>query len=473
MLGFIPNLNTSGANGISLPPHIRLFMKGLFYDFFVWSAGSDREILDRTGRSEHVKHAGYGGLVLVPAILGLFSMMYAVSTLTNKAFIYIGAGLIWACIVFIFDRFIVSTFRKSDSPRKDIFSFLFLSRLLFSIGIGVLVSHPIVLLVFDDSLEQELFAMKEEGEKAIYDQYESTVNVVRSRDSLLKGEVELKLAERACKEKLLLFEMSGKDTTMNCGTTSGMKQYGPRAKEIKEEISYLNEEIAALRNKNDVKIGDNTKEIAKLQAEREAKLKGFNDQFSTNYLAREVALERLEAKPVGGTSVKWTKWFLIVFFVLVDILPVFFKASTKSGEYDRLLDKENDSTANSFPAYERAQEDRVRKAYIDQLAQHRLDEVSRTIKDNTAPFPALKSELSQYLNVNTSFDYGKNADGEADPVQKLWTRNGLDWLRYAFYSIGQSGFLVAFTRNWAYLTGGVWIFFLLNLLVGYVVKRTV
>lgn len=448
-------------------------MKGLFYDFFVWSAGSDREILDRTGRSEHVKHAGYGGLVLVPAVLGLFSMMYAVSTLTDKAFVYIGAGLIWACIVFTFDRFIVSTFRKSDSPRKDIFSFLFLSRLLFSIGIGVLVSHPIVLLVFDASLEQELFAMKEEGEKTIYDQYESTVNVVRGRDSLLKGEVELKLAERACKEKLLLFEMSGKDTTMNCGTTSGMKQYGPRAKEIKEEIGYLNEEIAALRGKNDVKIGDNSTEIAKFQAERTAKLQGFNAQFSTNYLAREVALERLEAKPVGGTSVKWTKWFLIVFFVLVDILPVFFKASTKSGEYDRLLDKENDSTANAFPAYERAQEDRVRKAYVDQLAQHRLDEVSRTFKDNTAPFPALKSELSQYLNVNTPFEYGKNAEGHVDPVQKLWTNNGLDWMRYSFYSIGQSGFLVAFTRDWGYLTGGVWIFFLLNLLIGYVVKRTV
>lgn len=448
-------------------------MKGLFYDFFVWSAGSDREILDRTGRSEHVKHAGYGGLVLVPAVLGLFSMMYAVSTLTDKPFIYIGAGIVWACIVFTFDRFIVSTFRKSDSARKDLFSFLFLSRLLFSIGIGVLVSHPIVLLVFDDSLEQELFAMKEEGEKAIYAQYENTIDVVRNRDSLLKGEVEIKLAERACKEKLLLFEMSGKDTTMNCGTTSGMKQYGPRASEIKEEIRYLNEEIAALRNKNDVKIGDNTKEIAKLQAERDTKLKGFQDQFSYNYLAREVALERLEAKPVGGTSVKWTKWFLIVFFVLVDILPVFFKASTKQGEYDRLMDKESESTANSFPAYERAQEDLVRKAYVDQLAKHRLDEVTRTIKDNTAPFPELKSELSQYLNVNTPFDYGKTADGQPDPVQKLWTNNGLDWLRYSFYSIGQSGFLVAFTRDWAYLTGGVWVFFLLNLLIGYVVKRTV
>jgi hypothetical protein len=158
---------------------------------------------------------------------------------------------------------------------------------------------------------------------------------------------------------------------------------------------------------------------------------------------------------------------------LVDILPVFFKASTKQGEYDRLMDKESDSTANSFPAYERAQEDLVRKAYVDQLAKHRLDEVTRTIKDNTAPFPALKSELSQYLNVNTPFDYGKTADGQPDLAQTLWARNGLDWLRYSFYSIGQSGFLVAFTRDWAYLTGGIWVFFLLNLLIGYVVKRTV
>jgi hypothetical protein len=260
---------------------------------------------------------------------------------------------------------------------------------------------------------------------------------------------------------------------MNCGTTSGMKQYGPRASEIKEEIRYLNEEIAALRAKNDTKIGDNTKEIAKLQGEREAKLKSFNDQFSYNYLAREVALERLEAKPVGGTSVKWTKWFLIVFFVLVDILPVFFKASTRPGEYDRLLEKEKESSANSFPAYERAQEDLVRKAYVDQMAQHRLDKVKETIQEKKSPFPELKAELSQYLNVNTPFDYGKKDDGQPDPVGQLWTRSGLDWLRYVFYSLGQSGFLVAFTRDWAYLTGGVWVFFLLNLLIGYVVKRTV
>ena len=88
-------------------------LKKPLYNFFVWAAGSDREVLDRCGQSEHIKHAGYGGLVLVPALLGLFSMVYAISTLTDKWWVYTSAGIVWAAIVFVFDRFIVSTFRKS------------------------------------------------------------------------------------------------------------------------------------------------------------------------------------------------------------------------------------------------------------------------------------------------------------------------------------------------------------------------
>jgi hypothetical protein len=447
-------------------------MKKQLYDFFVWCAGSDREVLDRCGRSEHIKHSGYGGLVLVPAILGLFSMMYAISTLTDKTFVFIGAGIIWALIVFIFDRFIVATFRKSDSPRKEIFSFLFFSRLLFSIGIGILVSHPIVLLVFDDSLEQELFQMKEEGEKAIYAQYEGNIDTVRGRDNGLKSEVEIKLTERQCKEKLLLFEMSGKDTTLNCGTTSGIKQYGPRANEIKEEIRYLNDEIALLRSKNFEKIDVNAGEIGKLQKERADKLANFNKQFSYNYLAREIALERLEVKPIGGKTVQWTKWFLIIFFILVDILPVSFKAATKPGEYDRLLDLEKDVTGTSFPAYERAQEDRVRKALIDQLTDHRIAEMGQAIKDRKGTFPDLLQQLAQYLNVRLPFTYGQDDTTAHDTFSEFWQENGQAVMQYAFFALIQAAVLVLFTRNWAYLAGGIWLLFLMNALVGRLVNRS-
>ena len=66
----------------------------------------------------------------------------AVSSLTNSEpatilplnigmAIYLAGGLVWSSIVFCFDRFIVSTFRKSQSTAKDITSSVFLSRLVF------------------------------------------------------------------------------------------------------------------------------------------------------------------------------------------------------------------------------------------------------------------------------------------------------------------------------------------------------
>lgn len=141
-----------------------------------------------------------------------------------------------------------------------------------------------------------------------------------------------------------------------------MRQYGPRSKEIKEEITYLNTEIADLRMRNFEKISENNQETVKLQKEREEKVAAFRERFSTNYLAREIALERLMKEEVGGQTVRWTMWFLIIFFILVDILPVSFKAATKPGEYDRMLEQEGLYTSQSSPAYERAQEDLVRRS---------------------------------------------------------------------------------------------------------------
>lgn len=373
-------------------------MKSRLYDLFVWLAGSDRSILDRCGQSEHIKHGGYGGLVIVPALLGWISMTYAVSTLTDSKFVYIFAGIAWGFIVLVFDRFIVSTFRKSEKLRRDVFSAVFLTRLLFSIGIGILVSHPLVILVFNDSLIQELTTMQIEGEEAINQKYEIDIQKVRGRDSLINASLEAKTAERACKEKLLLYEMSGKDTTMFCGTTSGMKQYGPRSREIKSEISLLNEEIVALRAQNAVKLDSNAVAIAKIERTREAKLEEFRNNYSDNYLAREIALERLESREVGGRTVALTKWFLMLFFILVDILPVTFKALTKVGEYDRHLIEEDKMPITITNAYERHKKNETRKVYVDEIEDLRRQKIKQEIQGvNGTPFRDLLKRLEEYM----------------------------------------------------------------------------
>ncbi len=387
-------------------------------------------------------------------------MVYAISTLTDKWWVYTSAGVVWAAIVFIFDRFIVSTFRKSDSPRKDILSFLFASRLFFSIGIGIVISHPTVLLVFDDSLQQELLTMKEEGEQALRDEYEVAIQAVRARDSILNAEVTARLEERRCKETLLLFEMSGKDTTVNCGTTSGMRQYGPRAQEIKEEITYLNREIQQLQRRTAAKSAQNRAEIAKLQKERENKMAQFRQQFSTNYLAREIALERLMGKEPGGGTVRGTMWFLILFFILIDILPVSFKAATQPGLYDRLIDGEKAFEPQATPGYERLQEDSVRKHLIDKMAARRTRDISEKTQASDVPFPEIRKELEAYVNVQTPYRFGMDAEKEANASSKpnrapRLEQAGIRVLRYVLFASVQAGLLYVATQEPLFLT---WFF---------------
>jgi len=373
-------------------------MKNFLYDFFVWCAGSDRAVLDRCGQAEHIKHAGYGGLVVVPAILGGCSMTYALSTLTQIPFFYIGGGLVWAGIVLMFDRFILSTFRKSEKWWKDVFSITFFTRMLFAVGIGFIVSHPLVLLVFDDSLEQELTTMRIESENELRTSFEDKLNAIRSREDTLASQLNEKIEYRQCLERLILFEMSGKDTTLACGTSSGIQKYGPRATEIKEEIKGLNTDIELFRAQNKLISEKNQEELALLLGDRDKKLAEFT--FSTNYLAREIALQRLESRKPSGDVVLWTKWFLILFFVFVDILPVTFKVVTKYGEYDKRLAEEDNFTIQVTHSYEREQHEKVRKHYTDHLLTHRNQQIEKNIQiasDSEENYESLLQKINPYL----------------------------------------------------------------------------
>ena len=116
-------------------------MKQTIFEFLLWCSGSNPDLIEKSPRSEHIKHAGYGALVLIPAVLALFTMTYALSTVTDHWYFYVPAGICWAAIIFFADRFLVSSFRKANNLRMpgftqrrvdmlnlrhDVFSFAFI-----------------------------------------------------------------------------------------------------------------------------------------------------------------------------------------------------------------------------------------------------------------------------------------------------------------------------------------------------------
>lgn len=367
--------------------------------FFAWCAGADKVLLAQCSPKEQIKHAGLGSLVLIPAILGVVSMSYAISTLSSNPYLAFLLALLWGAIVFAIDRFIVSTFRKGTSVLRDFFSFQFFARLLFAVGIGILVSHPLVLLVFKDSLTQELLLMRNEQDQQLFNRYEGQIDSVKGRNDQLAQGVRAKEQERREWQQFLAFEISGKDTVMACcGSTTGMRYYGPATRKIEDRIATLGQEIEAVKGEIRQEVEANQQVLTSLGAQRDTTQSTFSKAFSFDYVAREVALERLEAREPGGKSVSLTKWFLILFFIFVDILPVFLKMATNRGEYDDRLDAEQLNIHLRY-GYEREQDEIVRKNFVDRLTKLRLSETDRLFAHWDGDFAKLLRRLQPYLQV--------------------------------------------------------------------------
>jgi hypothetical protein len=311
-------------------------MKKSLYEFFIWCSGSNPDVLEKCPRSEHIKHAGFGALVLIPAVLALFTMTYAISTFTDYWFVYIPAGIVWAGIIFFADRFLVSSFRKANNLREpgksnrkisslntlhDFFSFAFISRLILAAFIGVGVAHPFTLLYFHKDIEQVLNSNKVLAEKNIRTEHlqngDKLKNAIASQEDYVK-----------CLRKLLIYEQSDVKISTDCGSTSGIPGYDKRASTINLQLDQAENSLSLLYKQDSLnKVNES--------ALGKTELAKYDGTFSTGYIARENALVQLENMP--DSNARMVKDFLIVFIVLIDTLAVSWKAMSKRGPYDDYL----------------------------------------------------------------------------------------------------------------------------------------
>ena len=307
-------------------------MKSLLYRFLILCAGSDEDILEKCPRSERIKHAGFGALVLVPATLGFFSMTYALSTFVPSPFLYVPAGLLWALIVFIFDRFIVSSFRKKQSILKDVTSATFISRLVFSAFVGVAVAHPLVLLYFRESINVNMDEVAHAKIDSIENAYRLQVNGYRLQNDTIDNNIKALSDTIHRQESILHDEIKG--VVRGDESTTGIAGEGPTFKYDTAYLHRLYGDLAQMGIANQARKAANLALMAQLDSVRGAKIARLT--FSRDYLEREKALGRLSA---ANPVIRVTTWFMILFFVFIDILPVTWKGLTNRGPYDEFLNE--------------------------------------------------------------------------------------------------------------------------------------
>lgn len=122
------------------------FFKRLFF----WLSGAGTETLEQCPNWEQRKYVAFGATVLVPCIFAFIACAYALSTITDNARVIYPIAAVWSFIILTIDRALLAGYRPFLSWWRKLSQFSL--RLVVAILMGLTIAHPLVLLLFRDTI---------------------------------------------------------------------------------------------------------------------------------------------------------------------------------------------------------------------------------------------------------------------------------------------------------------------------------
>lgn len=117
---------------------------------FFWLSGAGAETLERCPNWEQRKYVAFGATVLVPCAFAFIACAYALSTITDNYLVIFPVALVWSFIILTIDRALLAGYRPFLSWTRKLSQFAL--RLGVAILMGLTIAHPLVLLLFSDTI---------------------------------------------------------------------------------------------------------------------------------------------------------------------------------------------------------------------------------------------------------------------------------------------------------------------------------
>ena len=117
---------------------------------FFWLSGAGTETLERCPNWEQRKYVAFGATVLVPCAFAFIACSYALSTITDRPGVIYPVAGVWAFIILTIDRALLAGYRPYLSVFRKLSQFSL--RIVVAILMGITIAHPLVLLLFRDTI---------------------------------------------------------------------------------------------------------------------------------------------------------------------------------------------------------------------------------------------------------------------------------------------------------------------------------
>jgi hypothetical protein len=121
---------------------------------FFWLSGAGTETLEQCPTWEQRKYVAFGATVLVPCAFAFIACSYALSTLTDNPRVIYSVATVWAFIILTIDRALLAGYRPFMSWTRKMSQFSL--RLCVAVLMGLTIAHPLVLLLFRDTVNTEI-----------------------------------------------------------------------------------------------------------------------------------------------------------------------------------------------------------------------------------------------------------------------------------------------------------------------------
>lgn len=311
--------------------------------FFWFCSGAHIATLEKYP-TEHNKYTGIGATIfftgLFAALSGGYAMYFVFSGSAGAVWFALLFGMLWGLAIFNMDRYIVSSINKSAPTGKQLLQAT--PRILLAIMIGIVISRPLELKIFDKEIRERLKVTYLNNQRSKIDTLNMAfgnkykiemgkLNEARAQRDSLQNSI------RSDRQKLN-YEIFGNKTT----ETSGIMGYGPYAKRKETELQHREQELdtlsAGVRRLEE--FIDGRKQFDGMMSEKLYTGKDLDSLASiAGFADRNWALSQLGISPDGkkdsSTSIAVT--FIGLLFVFFECLPVFVKLMSGRGPYDHAV----------------------------------------------------------------------------------------------------------------------------------------
>jgi len=282
----------------------------IYQTITTWLSGKDIETASECSSSE-INRMGHEALmVLVAPLIGLFSYTYAIYYMFGNLPIAIAFGALLSIIILLIDRSIVGYSRSK-------FSVGMIGRFLLAIGLAFTMAEPILLHVFQPSIQEQLAESIKEAQQEAAAPYTRLINNLEQE--IEEGENRLHDLQQVYTQEM--------DGTGGSGIRNKGPIYEQKYQDYEDYKTTFSEKEERLRA-----------EIAETDSARFNAMQQVKSSKADGLIAGLRALHDLGEKE---SVVFYGSWLLRLVLVFIELCPLLIKMTPTGGIdlYNQLVDQ--------------------------------------------------------------------------------------------------------------------------------------